>query len=165
MFYVKSTTGEVVPVTNIAFTRCPKCGVEHKVDLVSLVAEHAEDHTGDILDSTMYCEECSEVHRPLWERADEIEFVASRFPGVGIGRVTEIVRNGLDQGLSFDTALAGARLALAEDVGCGSLYTLDEVESVLGCTAEQAETQMEELGIHGIAVSTLPGFSWAIDRE
>ena len=69
MFYVKSSIGEEVPITNTnVFTHCPKCGVEHKVDLVSLIIEHGEDCTGDILDSTMYCEECSREH--LHEETD-----------------------------------------------------------------------------------------------
>ena len=63
MYYVKNSLGEEIPITNTnVFTHCPKCGVEHKVDLVSLIIEHGEDCTGDILDSSMHCEECSKAH-------------------------------------------------------------------------------------------------------
>lgn len=87
MYYVKNSLGEEIPVTNTnVFTHCPKCGVEHKADLVSLIIEHGEDCTGDILDSSMHCEECSKAHLPMYERMDEIEFVASRFPGTSVVR-------------------------------------------------------------------------------
>lgn len=86
MYYVKNSLGEEIPITNTnVFTHCPKCGVEHKADLVSLIIEHGEDCTGDILDSSMHCEECSKAHLPMYERMDEIEFVASRFPGTSVG--------------------------------------------------------------------------------
>ena len=102
MFCVKSSLGEEVPISNTdVFTRCPKCGVEHKVDLVSLITEHGEDSTGDILDSTMYCEECTKPHLPMYERMDEIEAVAARFPGARVAQVQEIVRSGLDHGFSL----------------------------------------------------------------
>lgn len=165
MFFVKSTSGEEVPITNTnIFTRCPKCGVAHKVDLVSLIIEHGDDCSGDILDSTMYCEECSKNHLPMWERMDEIEFVASRFPGTSVGHVTEIVQSGLDRGFSFDTALIGARLALAKETGQEDLFSLDEVASAMGCTREAAETKMEQLGIAPIKTSALPGFEWALGQ-
>lgn len=132
MFYVKSSVGEKAEISNAnVFTRCPKCGKEHKVDLVSLIIEHGEDCYGDILDSTVYCEECSAAHLPMWEHMDEIEFLASQFPGVEVSRVEEIVRNGLDHGAAFETALIGARLTLAAEAGSGSLFTLDEVASAL----------------------------------
>lgn len=163
MFYVKSSLGEEVPITNTnVFTHCPKCGVEHKVDLVSLIAEHWEDSTGDILDSTMYCEKCTKPHLPMYERMGEIEFVASRFPGTDVETVKEIVRSGLDHGFSFDTALVGARLALAMQTGQDQLFSLDEVVSAMGCSSEAAEAEMEQLGISPIKASTLPGFEWAL---
>lgn len=165
MFFVKSTSGEEVPITNTnIFARCPKCGKEHKVDLVSLIIEHGEDCTGDILDSTMYCEGCSKKHLPMWERMDEIEDVAARFPDTSVGHVTEIVRSGLDHGFSFDTALIGARLALAKETGQENLFSLDEVASAMGCTREAAEAEMEQLGIAPIKASALPGFEWALGQ-
>lgn len=154
MLYVKDKTGELIPIAyEGVFAKCPGCGAVHQVD----ISEIMESCGGDVEDATVYCEECSKRHLPMFERMDEIEFVASRFPGVSVGRVTNIVRDGLDRGLSFDTALAGARLALAEEAGCGSLYTLDEVASALGCTNEVAERKMEELGISPIKASALPG--------
>ena len=166
MYYVKNSLGEEIPITNTnVFTHCPKCGVEHKADLVSLIIEHGEDCPGDILDSSMHCEECSKAHLPMYERMDEIEFVASRFPGTSVGTVAEIVRNGLDRGFSFDTALVGAKLALAMTTGQEALFTLDEVASALGCTKEDAEAEMEQLGISPIKATTLPGFEWALGEN
>lgn len=157
MLYVKSESGELIPITyEGVFAKCPGCGAVHQVD----ISEIMESCGGDVEDASVYCEECSKRHLPMFERMDKIEFVASRFPGVSVGRVTNVVRNGLDHGLSFDTALAGARLAIAEETGRGSLYTLDEVASVLGCTAEVADEKMEQLGISPIQVSALPGFEW-----
>lgn len=157
MLYVKNESGEMTPITyGNTYAKCPKCGVFHQVDL----SEMMECAGGDVEDVSAYCEECSKKHMPMWERADEIEFVASRFPGTSAEKVKEIVRNGLDRGLSFDVALVGARLALAAEAGAGSLFTLDEVASALGCSQEKAETEMEQLGISPIKVSVLPGFEW-----
>ena len=163
MYYVKGSLGEEIPITNTnIFTHCPKCGAEHKTDLVTLIMEHGEDCTGDILDSTMHCEECSKVHLPLWERMDEVEFVASRFPGTDVDTVVEIVRSGLDHGFSFDTALVGARLALAKETGQAELFSLDKVASAMGCTRDEAAAEMEQLGISPIKATTLPGFEWLL---
>lgn len=81
--------------------------------MVSLIIEHGEDSSGDILDSTMYCEECTKPHLPMYEHEEEIEAIAARFSGVSVAQIQEIVRSGLDHGFSFDTALVGAKLALA----------------------------------------------------
>lgn len=159
MLYAKDKTGELIPITyEGVFAKCPGCGAIHQVD----ISEIMESCGGDVEDASVYCAECSERHLPMFERTGEIEFVASRFPGVSVGRVTNIVRDGLDRGLSFDTALVGARLALAKEAGVEELFTLDEVASVLGCTNEQAEDEMEQLGISPIKVSTLPGFEWLL---
>lgn len=79
--------------------------------------------------------------------------------------VAEIVRNGLDRGFSFDTALVGAKLALAMTTGQEAFFTLDEVASALGCTKEDAEAEMEQLGISPIKATTLPGFEWALGEN
>ncbi len=163
MFYVKSSLGEEVPITNTnVFTHCPKCGMEHSVDLVSLIIEHGDDCGGDILDCKMYCGECSKPHLPIWEHMDEIEAVAARFPDTEVGQVTEIVRSGLDHGFSFKTALVGARLALAMQTGKEELFSLDDVAAALGCTKEEAAAEMERQGIQGGTLSTLSGFEWLL---
>lgn len=105
------------------------------------------------------------VHMPLWEHMDQVEFVASRFPGTSVEEVADIVRSGLDRGISFDAALVGARLALAKEAGVEELFSLDEVASVLGCTKEKAMEEMEQLGISPIKVSTLPGFEWLLGQN
>lgn len=163
MFYVKSLTGEEVPITTGGvFTHCPKCGVEHKIDLVGLIAENVSDC--DILNSTMYCEECSRPHLPMWERMDEVEAVAGRFPGIAVEQVKEIVRSGLDHGFSFETALVGARLALAMETGKEELFSLDDVAAALGCSREEAVEEMRRQGLQGMTISTLPGFEWLLGK-
>lgn len=165
MFYVKSSPGEEVPITNTnVFTHCPKCGVEHKVDLVSLITEHGEDSTGNILDSTMYCGECTKPHLPMYEHMEEIEAVAARFPGASVAQVQEIVRSGLDHGFSIETALVGAQLAYAMQTGQEELFSLDDVAAALGCTKEEAAAEMERHGIQGMTISTLPGFEWLLGK-
>lgn len=49
--------------------------------------------------------------------------------------------------------------------GQEALFTLDEVASALGCTKEEAEAEMEQLGISPIKATTLPGFEWALGEN
>ena len=152
MLYVKSEAGELIPITyEGVFAKCPGCGAVHQVDI-------SEDANAD-------CGECSKRHLPLWERADEIEAVAVRFPGVSVGQIQEIVRSGLDHGFSFETALVGARLAYAMQTGQEELFSLDDVAAALGCTKEEAAAEMERHGIQGMTISTLPGFEWALGEN
>lgn len=114
MLYVKSEAGELIPITyEGVFAKCPGCGAVHQVD----ISEIMESCGGDVEDANVYCEECSKVHLPLWERMDEVEFVASRFPGTSVGEVVEIVRSGLDHGFSFEAALVGARWSCHQQRG------------------------------------------------
>ncbi len=162
MLYVKSEAGELIPITyEGVFAKCPGCGAVHQVD----ISEIMESCGGDVEDANVYCEECSKRHLPLWERADEIEAVAVRFPGVSVGQIQEIVRSGLDHGFSFETALVGARLAYAMQTGQEELFSLDDVAAALGCTKEEAAAEMERHGIQGMTISTLPGFEWALGEN
>jgi len=126
------------------------------MDLVSLIVENADDC--DILSGSAYCEECSKLHLPMWERMDEIEAIAARFPDVGVEKAKEVVRSGLDHGFPFETALVGLQLALAMQTGQEELFTLDDVAAALCCTKEEAAAEMERQGIQGVTISTLPGF-------
>lgn len=159
MLYVKSEAGELIPITyGGVFAKCPGCGAVHQVDISGIM----ESCGGDIEDANVYCEECTKRHLPMYERMGEIEFVASRFPGTEVETVKRIVQSGLDRGFSFDTALVGAKLALAMQTGQDQLFSLDEVASAMGCSSEAAEAEMEQLGISPIKASTLPGFEWAL---
>lgn len=161
MLYVKNESGEMTPITySNTYAKCPGCGVFHQVDL----SEMMECAGGDVEDVSAYCEECSKKHMPMWERMGEIEFVASRFPGTEVGTVQRIVQSGLDHGFSFDTALVGAKLALAMQTGTDQLFSLDEVASALGCTNEEAEAEMERLCVQPVKASALPGFEWALGK-
>ena len=161
MLYVKSEAGELIPITyEGVFAKWPGCGAVHQVDISELM----DSCGGDVEDANVYCEECSKRHLPLWERADEIEAVAVRFPGVSVGQIQEIVRSGLDHGFSFETALVGARLAYAMQTGQEELFSLDDVAAALGCTKEEAAAEMERHGIQGMTISTLPGFEWLLGK-
>ena len=115
-------------------------------------------------DANVYCEECSKRHLPMYEHMEEIETVASRFPGASVAQVQEIVRNGLDHGFSFEAALVGARLVYAMQTGREEFFSLDDVAAALGCTKEEAAAEMERHGIQGTTISTLPGFEWLLDK-
>lgn len=161
MLYVKSETGELIPITyEGVFAKCPGCGAVHQVD----ISEIMESCGGDVEDANVYCEECSKRHLPVWENMDQIEFLASQFPDVEVNQVVELVKTGLDHGAPFETALIGARLALVEEAGGGELFTLDEVAAAMGRTREEAETEMEQLGVSPIKVSALPGFEWLAQK-
>lgn len=155
MLYVKSETGELIPVTyEDVFAKCPGCGAVHQVDISNIM----ESCGGDVEGANVYCEECSKRHLPMYERAEEIETVAARFPGASVEQVQEIVRSGLDHGFSFEAALVGARLAYAMQTGQEELFSLDDVAAALGCAKEEAAAEMEQHGIQGMTISTLPGF-------
>ena len=161
MFYVKAENGNKIEITDEnVVTTCPGCGREHMVDLGKILS----DGTSDLFGTSVYCVECSKRHQPMFERADEIEAVAARFPGASVGKVQEIVRSGLDHGFSFETALVGARLAYALQTGQEELFSLDDVAAALGCSREEAAVEMERQGIQGMTISTLPGFEWLLGK-
>ena len=161
MLYVKSETGELIPITyEGVFAKCPGCGAVHQVD----ISEIMESCGGDVEDANVYCEECSKRHLPMYGRMEEIEAVVARFPGASVEQVQEIVRSGLDHGFSFEAALVGARLAYAMQTGQEELFSLDDVAAALGCTKEEAAAEMERHGIQGMTISTLPGFEWLLDK-
>lgn len=60
MLYVKeqinySTEINIAITDNNVYTKCPKCGCEHKVNIQELLS----DNDVDIASSTEYCEKCS----------------------------------------------------------------------------------------------------------
>jgi len=62
MFYVKeqiSDTMEVgIAITDKnVYTKCPKCGCEHMVDIAEALAD------GDLFGTRVYCEKCSKEMR------------------------------------------------------------------------------------------------------
>lgn len=59
MFYVKKKLSEGAEINvNIeydnVYTRCPECGVEHRVDIMEFINQDF-----DIEDTRVYCERCS----------------------------------------------------------------------------------------------------------
>lgn len=160
MLYVKSKSGEMVPITNGGvYAICPKCDRAHVIDLVAML----EHYAGDIEGYSAYCEECSKKHMPMFENADKLQSIADRFE-VPMTEVQRIVRDGLDRGLSFEACLTGARLILSMKTGKHELFSLDDVAAALGCTREEAAAEMERHGIQGMTISTLPGFEWLLDK-
>lgn len=158
MLYVKSESGELIPITyEGVFAKCPGCGAVHQVD----ISEMMECCGGDVEDCSAYCEECSKRHMPMFENTNELWDIANRFdvPPVEVQR---IVRSGLDRGLSFRACLTGARLALSIQTGKHELFSMDDAAAALGCTQEEAAAEMEKLGISPIKATTMPGFEWLL---
>lgn len=158
MLYVKSESGEMIPITySNAFAKCPKCGTMHQIDLADILACTG----GDVEEATAYCEKCSAKHLPMFENADKLQAIADRF-GVHLGEVQKIVQSGLDRGLSFRACLVGARLALSMKTGKEELFSLTDVAAALGCSKEDAAAELEKHGIQGAQISTLPGLEWLL---
>lgn len=57
MFYLKDSTGKkmVIEEDNV-YTKCPRCGKEHQIDLAALAA----DGELDLYGTTCLCSKCSE---------------------------------------------------------------------------------------------------------
>ena len=158
MLYTKSTSGELVPITNDGeYAVCPKCGKTHVVDLVGILAEHVADIEG----YSAYCEVCSQTHMPMFENADKLQAIANRFE-VPFTEVQQIVQSGLDRDLSFNACLTGARLILSMNTGKHELFNLDDVAAALGYTREEAAAELKKLGVDPMKLSTLPGFEWIL---
>ena len=161
MLYTKSTSGELVPITNGGvYAVCPKCGKTHVVDLVGMLEEYA----GDIEGYSVYCEECSKKHLPMFENADKLQAIADRFE-VPLTGVQRIIKSGLDRELSFEACLTGARLILSMSTGKHELFNLDDAAAALGCTKEEAAAELKELGVEPMKLSTLPGFEWLLEGK
>ena len=160
MLYVKSESGEMVPITTGGvFAKCPTCGAVHQVDLIGIMGQHI----GNIEGYSAYCEACSKRHLPMFENADKLQSIADRF-GVHLREVQRIVKSGLDRDLSLEACLVGAWLALSMESGKKELFSLDDIAAVLGCSREEAATELEKQGIQGAQISTLPGFEWLLDQ-
>lgn len=158
MFYAKSGDIKIELNDENVFTICPNCGKEHMVDLIEVL----QDEGASLYGTRVYCAECSARHLPMWERSQELEAIAARFPGTDITTVQNIVRSGLDRGLSFEACLVGARLALSMETGKEELFSLTDVAAALGCSKEEAKAEMERRGIQGANISTLPGLEWIL---
>ena len=160
MLYVKSESGEMVPITySNAYAKCPKCGTMHQIDLADIL----ECTGGDVEEASAFCEKCSAKHMPMFENADKIQSIADRF-GVHLREVQRIVKSGLDRDLSLEACLVGAWLALSMESGKEELFSLDDIAAVLGCSREEAAAELEKQGIQGAQISTLPGFEWLLDQ-
>lgn len=48
--------------------------------------------------------------------------------------------------------------------GKEELFSLDDIAAVLGCSREEAATELEKQGIQGAQISTLPGFEWLLGQ-
>ena len=114
-------------------------------------------------EASAFCEKCSAKHMPMFENADKLQSIADRF-GVHFGIVQKIVQSGLDRDLSLEACLVGARLALSMESGKEELFSLDDIAAVLGCSREEAATELEKQGIQGAQISTLPGFEWLLGQ-
>lgn len=160
MLYVKSKSGEMVPITNGGvYAICPKCDKAHVIDLVAIL----EHYAGDIEGYSAYCEDCSKKHMPMYENADKLQSIADRFE-VPMSEVQRIVRDGLDRGFSFEACLTGVRLILSMKTGKHELFSLDDAAAALDCTREEAAAELKKLGIEPMKLSTLPEFEWLLGK-
>ena len=64
MFYVKNKHKKV-PIEDPIFTACPRCGVEHEIDLTDILSTG-----GDLYGTQVYCHRCS-VERAKQHRGKE----------------------------------------------------------------------------------------------
>lgn len=66
MFYIKENIAEgmtlEVELTGEAFTRCPDCGAEQKIDLVHLIRNSPDF---DFYGVSIYCESCTKKRKNM----------------------------------------------------------------------------------------------------
>lgn len=166
MFYLKDN-GKKLPIScDNVYTTCPQCGREHKVDLEEILEMEDTD-----LDSTqVYCEECSDlrekqraalVDRPGLD--ESVQAIAQRFH-VDVKVVQDIVRSGMEAGLSANACYLGARLGLSMATGESELFSVEEVADSLGCSVEDVMNQLHAEGVEPVTVATSPIFQAAIDE-
>lgn len=169
MFYLKDN-GKKLPIScDNVYTTCPQCGREHKVDLEEILESGEHD-----LDTTqVYCEECSAQREAEREAkrlkvcpggADEtVQAIAKRFH-VDVKMVQDIVRSGMEAGLSANACYLGARLGLSMATGESELFSVEEVADALGCSVEEVMNQLHAEGVEPVTVATSPIFQAAIDE-
>ena len=68
MFYIKAEltegiTLEIDLLSANTYTRCPKCGDEHCVDIYDLL----QDERFDLYSTQIYCQPCSQKHQTVQE--------------------------------------------------------------------------------------------------
>ena len=169
MFYLKDN-GKKLPIScDNVYTTCPQCGREHKVDLQEIL----EGGDTDLDGTQVYCEECSEEREAKREGKqlkvcpggddETVQAIAQRFH-VDVKMVQDIVRSGMEAGLSANACYLGARLGLSMATGESELFSVEEVADSLGCSVEDVMNQLHAEGVEPVTVATSPIFQAAIDE-
>lgn len=166
MFYLKDN-GKKLPIScDNVYTICPQCGREHKIDLEEILESGEHD-----LDTTqVYCEECStlrENHQAALEGRpgldESLQAIAQRFH-VNEKVVQDIVRKGMDSGLSVNACFLGARLAMSMATGYSEFSSVQEIAGSLGWSVVEVMNRLYAEGVEPVKVATSPIFQAAIEE-
>ena len=164
MFYLKDN-GKKLPIScDNVYTICPQCGREHKVDLQEIL----EGGDTDLDGTQVYCEECSEERESKRLKvcpggADKMAQAIARRFRIDVKAVQEIVRSGMDAGLSANACYLGAQLAMSMATGDGEMQTLREIADSLGCPIGEAVNRIYEDCVVQVTKAIALIFQAAID--
>lgn len=92
-----------------------------------------------------------EVKKQFDELQEEM-FIAARYKeqGVSVYLIDDLVRSGLEHGLTRKAALAGVRMGLAKEYGQHEYFTAQDVSEILGMTVEEADALLVEQSKEGL---------------
>lgn len=92
-----------------------------------------------------------EVKKQFDELQEEM-FIAARYKehGVSVYLIDDLVRSGLEHGLTRKAALAGVRMGLAKEYGQHEYFTAQDVSEILGTAVEEADNLLIEQAKEGL---------------
>lgn len=92
-----------------------------------------------------------EVKKQFDELQEEM-FIAARYKehGVSVYLIDDLVRSGLEHGLTRTSALAGVRMGLAKEYSKHEYFTAQDVSEILGMTVEEADALLVEQPKEGL---------------
>lgn len=92
-----------------------------------------------------------EVKKQFDELQEEM-FIAARYKeyGVSVYLIDDLIRSGLEHGLTRKAALAGVRMGLAKEYGQHEYFTAQDVSEILGMTVEEADALLAEQSKEGL---------------
>lgn len=92
-----------------------------------------------------------EVKKQFDELQEEM-FIAARYKeqGISVYLIDDLVRSGLEHGLTRKAVLAGVRMGLAKEYGQHEYFTAQDVSEILGATVEEADNLLIEQAKEGL---------------
>lgn len=92
-----------------------------------------------------------EVKKQFDELQEEM-FIAARYKehGVSVYLIEDLVRSGLEHGLTRKAALSGVRMGLAKEYSKHEYFTAQDVSEILGMTVEEADALLVEQSKEGL---------------